>query len=250
LHGRDPRTPTTLHDANGLGFLHRERARFFGGYSEILDLSLEPGPSDGFVIDVRGVPELSAVAVSPSGITIGAFAPLATVRTYVPALASENTTASALRLRLALLDAKLNVFGVGRSRSASPEAPALAVHELPTTIELPPIREGIGFADRSRTTRDRDASFILRISVALRISVLRRFESVRIVIDFDGAIARATQAEAVLEKQPVDPGLFAQAARLAAFAIATTDARSSSAARSVTPLVMATLRDALTAAGG
>jgi CO/xanthine dehydrogenase FAD-binding subunit len=250
VHGRDPRMPTTLHDANGLGFLHRERARFFGGYSEILDLSLEPGPSEGFVIDVRRVPDLSAVTVSTSEITIGAFAPLHAVRAHVPALASESTTASALRLRLALLDAKLNIAGLGRSRSASPEAPSLGAHELPTTIELPVIREGIGFADRSRTTRDRDASYILRISVALRISALRRFETVRIVIDFDGAIARATQAEEALEKQPVDPGLFAQAARLAAFAINASDAKSSSAARSVTPLVMATLRDALTAASG
>jgi CO/xanthine dehydrogenase FAD-binding subunit len=250
LQGRTPRAPATLHEANGLGFLHRERARFFAGRSDILDLSLEPGPSDGFVIDVRGIAELTAVRVTDAATMIGAFAPLAAVCEHAALIAPEGTTASALRLRLSLLDAKLVVAGLGRTRSAPLDALNLAPHELPTLIEVPPTRGGTGFADRRRTITDRDASFTLGISVALRISALGRFENVRIVIDFDDALARAQQAEAKLEKQPVDPGLFAEAARLAAFAIESTDARTSSAARSVTPLVMAALRDALAAARG
>jgi len=248
LHGRTSRAPTTLHEANSLGFLHRERARFFAGYSEILDVALEPGPSAGFVIDVRGVDELTAVTVTASGTTIGAFAPLHAVCEHAPLLAPEGTTPAMLRLRLSLLDAKVVVAGLGRSRSATPDALNLAGHELPTVIEMPPLRAGIGFADRRRTTQDRDASFALGISVAMRVSALGRFENVRIVVDFDGVLARAAQAEAKLEKQPIDPGLFPEAARLSAYAIESVDARTSSAARAVTPLVMAALRDALAAA--
>jgi CO/xanthine dehydrogenase FAD-binding subunit len=249
LHGRTPRAPTTLHDANGLGFLHRERARFYAGSSEILDVRLEPAAGDGFVIDVRGVGDLTAVTATSGGTKIGAFATLESVREHAPALASAQTSASGLRLRLILLDAKVNVTGIGRSRSSSPDALALAAYELPTTIDVPPIAPGTGFADRHRMTRDRDASFALSVSVALRISALGRFENVRIVVELDGVLARALQAEAKLEKQRVDPGLFAEAARLSANAIESTDARSSSAARALTPLVMATLRDALVAAG-
>lgn len=249
MHGRTPRAPTTLHEANGLGFLHRERARFYAGRSEILDVTLEPGVGAGFVIDVRGIGDLTVVTGTSGGTTIGAFATLESVREHAPSLASSETSASALRLRLTLLDAKVNVTGIGRSRNSSPDALALTAYELPTTIDVPPIAPGMGFADRHRITRDRDASFELSVSVALRISALRRFENVRIVVDFDGVLARALQAEAKLEKQPVDPGLFAEAARLSGYAIESTDARSSSAARALTPLVMAALRDALAAAG-
>lgn len=248
MHGRTPQPPTTLHEANGSGFLHRDHARFFAGYSEIFEKSLEPVPGDGVIIDVRGVSELRAVTVTASGTTIGVFAPLATVYEYAPLIAPEGTAASALRLRLSLLDAKVVIVGLGRSRNVAPDALDIAAFELPTVIEVPPLRPGVGFADRRRTTQDRDASYSLGISVALRISALGRFENVRIIVDFDGNLVRASQAEAKLEKQGVDPGLFAEAARLSAYAIESIDARTSSAARAVTPLVMAALRDALAAA--
>jgi len=130
LHGRVPRAPTTLQEANGLGFLHRERARFYAGRSEILGISLEPKAGDGFVIDVRGVADLTAITVTAAGTVIGAFAPLTDVYAHAPLIAPDGTPPNALRLRLTLLDAKVVIAGLGRTRIAAADALNLTAHEL------------------------------------------------------------------------------------------------------------------------
>ncbi|GAC1414323.1 MAG: hypothetical protein NVSMB5_02290 [Candidatus Velthaea sp.] len=235
----------TLREANGLGFMHRERARFHAGTSDLLGLELVPQAGEGVIIDVTAVEELHTVRSAPGGMTVGAFTALRDVALLLPEYVPLEGTPAMLRLRLSLLDAKVTIAGLGRSRVTSIDSLVLAPHELPTHIEIPAVRPGIGFADRRRVTTDGAASFTLDVSAALRISALGRFENVRIVIEFDGTVARAMQAEQKLEKQPIDAGRFAEAGRLAANAISALDARSSAAARAVSPLVVSALRDAL-----
>lgn len=238
----------TLRDLTGLSYMHRERARYAAGTSELLGVVYAPLPGDGFVIACANMPELQAIRSARTGLTVGAFTPLAAVSDAAPEMMPPGTALAAARLRLSMLDATVTIAGMGRTRSAPYDALKLAPHELPIEIDIPPLRSGIGFGDRQRRTNDGDASFALGVSVALRVSALGRFERVRIFVDFEGTIARAVLAEAKLEKQRCDPGFFAETARLAAYAIATQDARTSAAARSITPLAMAALRDALAAA--
>lgn len=225
--------------------MHRERARFRAGKSELLDIELMPPAGEGTIVDVTEVDELRTVRTTNAGMTVGAFTPLRDLAQLLPDLMPADAPPAMLRLRLSLLDAKVTIAGLGRSRTAPLDAVTLAPHELPTHIEIPPVRSGLGIADRRRVTTDGAASFTLGALAALRISAMGRFENVRIVIDLDGRVARATRAEEKLEKQRVDPGLFPEAGRLAAHAIAAIDERTSSAARAVSPLVLATLRDAL-----
>ena len=228
--------------------MHRERARYAAGTSELLGLEFAPRPADGFVIACRGILELSAIRRAPTATTVGAFVSLDALIAEAPDIVPVGTSIHAARLRLSLLDATVRVAGLGRTRVAPVDTLVLAPHELPIEIEIPPVPSGIGFGDRGRRTNDGAASFTLGVSVALRASALGRFERVRIFVDFDGVIARAPLAEAKLEKQRLDPGLFAEAARLAAYAIDAIDERTSAAVRAVTPLALAALRDALLAA--
>jgi CO/xanthine dehydrogenase FAD-binding subunit len=238
-----------LRDVNNVAFLHRERARFRAGTSVLLGIALDPAPGDGVAIDVAGVPELRAIAVSPNGsATIGAFASLEQVNAVLPALAPPDAAPASVRLRLALHDARVTVYGLGRTRTAAIEQLAIAAHELPATIDVPAIREGLGIAERRRATNDGSASFALGITAALRISQLRRFEQVRIFVDVDGGVRRATAAEARLDGERCDRDLIPEAARLAAASINADDARSSAIARAIQPLVLAALRDAFEAA--
>jgi CO/xanthine dehydrogenase FAD-binding subunit len=240
--------PGTLHEANGLAYMHRERARFRAGESALLGLNFEPADAEGFIIDVRDMPELRAVTTSPSGTSIGAFATLDRLATIAPSVAPPGAALPAVRLRLALLDAKVTIAGRGGSRTTVIERAAPAAYELPTVIDVPPLRAGTGFADRRLVTHDRDASFTLDVAAALRISVLGNFENVRIVVELDGIRRRAAGAEQVLERKRFDPGLFAEAARATTLAIHAVDVRTSAAVRALTPLVMAVLREASAAA--
>jgi CO/xanthine dehydrogenase FAD-binding subunit len=230
-----------LRDVNNAAFLHRERARFRAGTSALLGVVFDPAPGDGVAIDVAGVPELRAIATSPNGsAAIGAFVSLA--------LAPPEASPANVRLRLALHDARVTVYGLGRTRTVPLEQLAIAAHELPATIDVPALREGLGIAERRRATNDGSASFALGITAALRVSPLARFEQVRIFVDVDGDVRRATTAEARLEGERCDRDLIPDAARLAAASINADDARSSAIARAMQPLVLAALRDAFEAA--
>jgi CO/xanthine dehydrogenase FAD-binding subunit len=238
-----------LRDVNNAAFLHRERVRFRAGRSALLGIALDPASGDGVAIDVADVPELRAIATSPNGsATIGAFATLEELSAALPMLAPRDAAAANVRLRLALHGARVTVYGLGRTRTTAIEQLAVAAHELPATIDVPAIREGLGIAERRRATNDGSASFALGITAALRVSPLARFEQVRIFVDVDGVVRRATTAEARLEGERCDRDLIPDAARLAAASIKADDARSSAIARAIQPLVLAALRDAFEAA--
>jgi CO/xanthine dehydrogenase FAD-binding subunit len=234
-----------LRDVNNAAFLHRERARFRAGTSALLGIALDPAPGDGVAIDVADIAELRHIAVSTNGsATIGAFVSLAQLSAAHPALAPPDAASASVRLRLALHEARVVVYGLGRTRTVSIEQLTLAAHELPATIEVPAIREGLGIAERRRATNDGVASFALGVTAALRVSLLGRFEGVRIFFDVDGEVRRATAAEARLDGERCDRDLIPEAARLAATSIKADDARSSAIARAIQPLVLAALRDA------
>ena len=247
--GGVPSSAKTLREVANIGFMQHERVRFAAGHSELLGLTLAPKPGDGFVVDVSAVPELRHLSVAPSGsATVGAFVSLAQLAVAVPAVRPLDASPVNVRLRLALHDARVTVCGLGRTRIAPLDALHLAPYELPTTIDVPAPRPGLGIADRRLVTHDGAASFAIDVTVALRISVLGRFEHVRIFVQADGETLRAAEAEAKLERQPCDPDLFPQAARLAATISPGDGTRSSAIARAVPPLVVASLREALVAA--
>jgi CO/xanthine dehydrogenase FAD-binding subunit len=234
-----------LRDVNNAAFLHRERARFRAGASALLGIALDPAPGDGVVIDVADVAELHHVAVSTNGsATVGAFVSLEQLSAALPGLAPPDAAPVGVRLRLALHDARVTVYGLGRTRTAAIEQLIIAAHELPATIEVPAIREGLGIAERRRATNDGLASFAVGVTAALRVSPLARFEQVRIFVDLDGEVRRATAAEARLDGERCDRDLIPEAARLAATSIKADDVRSSAIARAIQPLVLAALRDA------
>jgi hypothetical protein len=209
---------------------------------------LEPRAGEGVVVDVRGVEKLRRVSILPDGgVTAGAFASLDALAQAAPAVCPAAATLVQARTRLALLGARVSVHGLGRTRIAPVDGLQLAAYELPVTIEVAAAR-GLGIAERRRTTHDGAVSFALGVTVALRVSVLGRFEHVRIVVDAEGELLRPAQAEAKLERTRCDTALFPEVARLAATICAATDARSSAMARALPPLVVACLRDALEAA--
>ncbi|MBV8642435.1 MAG: hypothetical protein JO225_00775 [Candidatus Eremiobacteraeota bacterium] len=251
MQPRDGRqVAATMRDVNNLAFLHRERTRFDAGASELLGVALEPvGGATNFAVDVRELPELRAITVAPNGSTlIGAFVPLAKVQESLPAVIPPDASLANARMRLALHDARVTVFGLGRTRIAPLDELTLAAHELPVSIELPAGNALLGVAERRITTNDGATPLSLGVTVGLRVTPLARFENVRFFIDLDGDMRRAADAEAKLEKQRCDRDMFAEAARLAATAIPANDARSSAAARALVPLALATLRDAFEAA--
>ena len=244
-----PAVAATLRDVNNAAFLHREMVRFQAGASPLLDVVLEPASGEGVVVDVASVTELRRIDVAPDGsATIGAFATPAEVSAALPALFPVDASAADVRTRFALYDARVTVFGLGRTRLVPIETFAAAPHELPATIAVPVVRPGLGISQRRRATQDGDASFSLGVTVALRISALGRFEHVRVLLDLDGTVCRVADAEASLERSRCDRDLFPSVARSAAELLPAIDARTSAAARALQPLVLACLRDAFAAA--
>jgi len=239
-----PASAFTLRDVTNLGYLHGKRGRFRAGTSALLDVALEPRAGDGFVIDATTLAELTAVTKTPAGLSIGAFVTLDALAQRAPEIAPPGASANAVRLRLALLGAVVTVAAGGGTRRAAIEDLVLEPHELPIGIEVQAARAGLGLGDRRRATADGAASYTLGVSAALRI-VAHRFADVRIIVELDEVKGRARLAEAKLLNQRADPGLFPEAARLAAIAIPAVDARTSAAARAVLPLVTAALREAL-----
>ncbi|HEY4439289.1 MAG TPA: hypothetical protein VGN14_02480 [Candidatus Elarobacter sp.] len=239
----------TLRDVVNASFLHRDRVRFRAGTSALLGVVLEPPAGAGIVVDVREVAELYRVDVAADGsATIGAFAAPSELVAALPAAFPPDAGAAAMRMRLALYGARLTIYGLGRTRVAAVEECTIETYELPATIASPAPPPGLGIGERRRATHDGDASYALGVTVALRVSVLGRFDQVRILLDLDGDVRRAAAAEAVLERQRCDRDLFPNAARAAAALVPANDARGSAAARALLPLVLAALRDAFDAA--
>jgi CO/xanthine dehydrogenase FAD-binding subunit len=244
-----PAAATTMREVNNLAFLYRDRARFRAGESELLGVRLEPVPGDGIVVDVCELPELRLVRFAPNGAaTIGAFTTPAALAAALPARFPADAKVANQRMRLALYDGRVTIYGLGRTRTAALERVALAPHELPVAIEIAPPARGLGIAERRRTTNDGDASYSVGVTVALRVSLLARFEHVRIFVDVDGDVRRAAQAEATLEGRRCDRDLFPEVARLAAASIPSGDARTSAMARSVQALAIGAVREAFAAA--
>jgi len=227
-----------------LGYLHGKRARFRAGTSALLGVVLEPRAGEGIIVDATTLTELTAVTATRAGISIGPFLSLDALAERAPALAPRGAPASAVRMRFSLFGAVVTIAGGGRTRRVAFDAFALEPHELPIAIDVHPPKPGLGIGDRRRATADGAASFALGITVALRIHA-QRFADVRIILDLDGVLHRATAAEDKLARERADPGLFPEAARLAALTIEPVDARTSAAARAALPLAMAALREAL-----
>jgi CO/xanthine dehydrogenase FAD-binding subunit len=212
-------------------------------------VTLDAAAGDGVVVDASGLEVLRAISVAPNGAaTIGAFTTRAALAAALPSLAPADATLANVRMRLALADARATVYGLGRTRTSGLDELALAPYELPVSIDVPPQKRGLGIGERRRATNDGAASYVIGVTVALRVSMLARFEHVRIFVDVDGEVHRAKPAEAKLERTGCNGDLFPQVARLAASAIPTHDARSSAIARALLPLVLAALRDAYLAA--
>lgn len=236
-------------ELNNRAFMHRDRARFRAGSSELLGIVFEPQPGDGVVVDVRDVADLYRVVPAARGsVAIGAFASLAAVTEALPALIPPDAALGAARLRLALHDARVTVFGRGTNRSTPFDAVSLAPYEIPATIDVRSAPGAMGVADRRIVTQDGDASHALGVTIGVRVSKLARFEKVRIVTETDGVVKRAADAERALEGARVERDRLPDIARLAGAAVDGRDARSSAIARSMVPLVLACLRDALAAA--
>jgi CO/xanthine dehydrogenase FAD-binding subunit len=239
----------SLREINDLAYLHRERVRFHAGESMLLGVALERRDGDGIVVDVREVAELREIGRAPNGMPVaGAFATRATLASELPAIAPVGATPADLRMRLALHEPRVRVCGLGGSRIVPLERLALAPHELPVALELTPPRPGLAIAMRRRTMNDADASQSVGVVVALRVTLLARFQDVRVFVDLDGAIRRAVEVEAQLEGRRCNRELFLEAGRIASNAIPTTGVRSSALARTLPPLVIAALREAFEAA--
>jgi CO/xanthine dehydrogenase FAD-binding subunit len=234
----------TLRDVTNLGYLHGKRTRFRAGTSALLGVTLEPRAGEGFIVDVTTVPEMTMVTKTRSGKSIGAFITLEELAERAPELAPPGATAHAVRLRCSLFGAFVTVAGAGQTRRVALDELVLQPHEVPIAIEVHAPKPGLGLGDRRLATTDGDASYALGVSAALRIHA-HRFTDVRIMLDVDGALHRASAAEEKLSNQRADPGLFPEAARLSALTIAAVDARTSAAARAALPLVTAALREAL-----
>jgi CO/xanthine dehydrogenase FAD-binding subunit len=234
----------TLRDVTNLGYLHGKRARFRAGTSALLGITLEPRVGEGIIVDLGSLAELTAVTSTRTGKTIGPFITLAELAERAPELAPAGAPATALRLRFSLFGAHVTIAGGGRTRRVALDHFALEPHEVPIAIDVHAPKPGLGLGDRRRATADGEASFTLGVSAALRIHG-QRFTDVRILLDLDGTQHHAKAAEEKLSHQRADPGLFPEAARLAALSIAAVDARTSAAARAALPLVTAALREAL-----
>ncbi|HTW83128.1 MAG TPA: hypothetical protein VMD91_03540 [Candidatus Sulfotelmatobacter sp.] len=234
----------TLREANAQGFMHRERTRYRAGTSPLLGLVLEPAAGEGAIVDVADIAELHAVTFAPSrAATIGAFAAPAALAD-APHLCPADLSAAGIRMRLALHDARVTVYGLGRTRTVPVDGLTLAPYELPAVIEVPAPKPGLGVAERRIVQREGGHAIALGVTVALRVSLLGRFENVRILVDVGGEVRRAADAEKALEKQRVERDRFPEVARMGANAVPGADARASAIQRAVVPLTMAALRDA------
>lgn len=232
--------PTTMRELLGRTYMSRGKTTWKHGASDVLGLAARDDV-DG--IDVRNVPEFTAVMPSPTSTTVGAFAPLAA---FSGVLASGGSDSLAIiRLRLSLVGARLTVVREGVTTSIALEAFRPEPSIVPVSIEIPALAGGIGIAERRRATIDGAASYELSVVTALRISQLHRFEDVRIMVALDGIVQRASDAEALLDRKRFGLSELTEAARVSAHAIASVDARTSAAARAVAPLVLAALREAV-----
>jgi len=241
--------PLSLRDVTNLGYLHGKRARFRAGTSVLLGIALEPRAGDGIIVDATTLPELTAVTATRAGKTVGPFLSLDALAERAPDLVPRGALPSAVRMRFSLFGSVVTIAGGGRTRRVDYDAFSIEPHELPIAIEVHAPKPGLGIGDRRRATADGDASFALGVTAALRIHA-RRFADVRIILDLDGVLQRATSAEGKLTSERADPSLFPEAARLSALTIAAVDARTSAASRAALPLVMAALREALDQARG
>ena len=234
--------PTSLREVLGRAYMLRGSIAWRHDASDILGLAARNDPNG---IDVRAVAELSAMTKNATGTTVGAFAPTSWFAAVLTTASAASETLAMVRLRLALSGARLTVVRDGVLATIpidayKPESPL-----LPVLLEIPALARGIGIAERRRITADGDASYELSVVTALRISQLHRFEDVRIFVSLDGMVTRATDAEALLDTQRFGLGALAEAARISATAIASSDARTSAAARAVAPLVLAALRESV-----
>lgn|GEM_PF-1349532 len=238
--GSSAAPPTTMRELLGRTYMLRGKTTWKHGASDVLGLAAR---DDVGGIDIRDVPDFTAVVPAPTSTTVGAFAPRAA---FSGVLASGDVVSLAMiRLRLSLSGARLSVVREGVTTSIALEAFRPDPSLLPVSIEIPTLAGGIGIAERRRATTDGAASYELSVVTALRISQLHRFEDVRIMVSLDGVVQRATDAEALLDRQRFGLNALSEAARVSAHAISSVDARTSAAARAVAPLVLAALREAV-----
>lgn len=246
--------PRNLREALGVAFVHRTRTRWRAGQSHLLGLDY-PGiaEADGFVVDVAEVADFREILVERGTVRIGAFAEPDSARREPligQALGENAFSADVARFRLAALDARLVVAGIGATRTAAladvlgdEATQPLGPSEIPLAIELRPNASPVVFGDRHIRRRDGAATFDLRVYAALALSG-NRIVSATIAHSVDGGPPAAMPAvSGTLRGATVGTTTFADAARHAADVFRGDDVRSNTLRRTIIPLVLSALKD-------
>ena len=234
--------PKTMRELLGRAYMLRGTVAWRHPASTILELQPR---DDASGIDICEIPEFAAVSTGASVTTIGAFASLSAFAAVVADETHASESLAMVRLRLSISGARLTVVRDGVLASIALDAYRPSSAMLPVSIDIPALANGIGLAERRRSTSDGAASYELGVVTALRISQLHHFVDVRIMVALDGVVHRATEAEALLEGKRFGISALSDAARASATAISSIDARTSAAARAVAPLVLSALREAV-----
>lgn len=248
--------PASLREALTLSYQHKSGVRWFYGTGEILPFDYSQVPADaGLIIDARAIPECSAV-VADSSVRFGAFTPRSVVAAH-PALAEIPVLRGAQwsLAQLCALDARVTVLAEGQIREIEVlrlfggHAPVrLAAHELPLQIVVPRPGAHAALVERRRTTSDGAASFDQRVAVSMALAAGGRTAHVRIIAHLIGeALVRVRAAEAKLQHVKPTRELAALAAAEAAKLFAADDKKTSAALRSLPPMVLAALNEAIKA---
>jgi len=246
--------PTSLPQALALSFQHKRGVRWFYGTSELLAFEAGLVPADApFIIDARGIPELSAIDVGPS-IRIGAFVPKAALArdaalAEIPAL-REVTWSLA---QLCALDARVVIVSEGQYREiemiklcGGTLPPSLPPHEFPLQIVFPRPGQHAALIERRRATNDGPASFDQRVAVSMALAAGGRTAHVRIIAHLvDVALMRVRPAEAKLQHVKPTRVIRSAAAHEAAKLFEAVDSKTSAALRALPPMILSALNDAL-----
>ena len=141
--------------------------------------------------------------------------------------------------------ARLRSTSVLGPSSTRPLVPA----EIPLAVVLRVDRPAVWFGNRRINRRDGEATFELRVFVALTFSGLHRIASAAIAYSIDGAAPSAlAQVEGDLRGANIAKTTFADAARRSAEAFRGDNVHTNTLRRTIIPLVLSSLKDAYAAA--
>lgn len=249
----------SLRDALGAAFMHRGRVTWRAGTSALLGIEYLGDDGSAAIVDVSDVAEFRAVRNDRRGTWIGAFAGADTIAadpTVAAAIGDAARSPVVARFRLSALGAQLEIAGTGSTRIASLDdvlGPSstrpLVPSEIPLAVVLHADRPAVWFGNRRINRRDGEATFELRVFVALTFSELHRIASAAIAYSLDGGSPIALgPVEADLRGANIAKSTFANAARRSADAFRGDNVHTSTLRRTIIPLVLSALKDAYAAA--